>query len=225
MNSLIIVAGGQGIRFGSALPKQFLLLGGKPVILHAIEPFTTALKNPEIIVVLPAGHFRTWEKLVKKYNFNYSHTVVQGGQTRFHSVQNGIKAVKRNGIIAVHDSVRPFVTGEHIAECFRIAAEKGNAVPCISISESLRRINGQKSTVTERDKIKIIQTPQVFDTEILKKSYQTSYKKQFSDDATVAEAAGYHINLVEGLKQNIKITDGGDFRFAQWYYKSQILKK
>jgi len=215
----LILAGGKGLRMGADLPKQFLLLAGKPVLMHVLEAFRKADPKTEIILVLPAEHQEYWAELCKKYNFTVKHQVATGGEVRFESVRNGLKLIQEEGLIAVHDGVRPLVSVELIKLCFEKAAAFGAVIPVFELIESIRRIEGERSFSEDRSFFRSVQTPQTFRSEILKKAYEQPYQNVFTDDASVAEAAGYEITLVEGSRENIKITTPQDLLLAE-----QLLK-
>jgi 2-C-methyl-D-erythritol 4-phosphate cytidylyltransferase len=207
---VVIVAGGSGKRMGAEIPKQFLELAGRPVLMHTIERFKTFNDAIEIITVLPENQLRHWLDLQREYSFNIPQTIVRGGTTRFHSVRNGLKFVSSPALVAVHDGVRPFVSIDTIRRCFAIAEEKGNAIPVISPVESLRIVDEEGSRPINRLHVKQIQTPQVFSADLIKKAYRQDYRQEFTDDATVVESSGIKINLVEGNRENIKITNPED---------------
>jgi 2-C-methyl-D-erythritol 4-phosphate cytidylyltransferase len=207
---VVIVAGGSGKRMGAEIPKQFLELAGRPVLMHTIERFKTFNEAIEIITVLPENQLRHWVELQKKYSFTVPQTLVKGGSHRFFSVRNGLKFVNAPGLVAIHDGVRPFVTLDTIIRCFETAERLGNAVPVISPTESLRILTEQGSTPVNRLHVKQIQTPQVFSAALIKKAYMQEYRLEFTDDATVLENSGEKINLVEGNRENIKITNPED---------------
>lgn len=213
--SVIIAGGGAGTRMGSKIPKQFLLLKNKPVLMHTIQRFFDYDNNIEIIVVLPAAQIVYWRELCKEYNFNLQHTTAEGGITRFHSVRNGLAAIKTDGLTAVHDAVRPLVSMETISNCFETAVEKNAVVPVIELTESLRIISGEDSTSCNRDLYRLVQTPQIFKTSILKKGYKQPYSEIFTDDASVAESIGENISIVKGNNENIKITSLKDLIVAE----------
>ncbi len=206
----LIVAGGTGKRMGAEIPKQFLELAGRPVLMHTIERFKLFNDSIEIITVLPENQLRHWLELQKKYSFNIPQTIVKGGSARFFSVRNGLKFVNVPGLVAIHDGVRPFVSIDTIRRCFDTAEKLGNAVPSISPTESLRILTDQGSLPVNRMHVKQIQTPQVFNAGLIKKAYLQEYKPEFTDDATVLEKTGEKINLVEGNRENIKITNPED---------------
>ena len=207
---VVIVAGGSGKRMGAEIPKQFLELAGRPVLMHTIERFKSFNKAIEIITVLPENQLRHWIELQKKYYFTVPHTLVKGGAHRFFSVRNGLKFVNVPGLVAIHDGVRPFVSIDTIKRCFDTAEKLGNAIPSISPTESLRIITDQGSEPVNRLHVKQVQTPQVFNAELIKKAYLQEYKPGFTDDATVLENTGERINLVDGNRENIKITNPED---------------
>jgi 2-C-methyl-D-erythritol 4-phosphate cytidylyltransferase len=206
----VIVAGGSGKRMGADIPKQFLELAGRPVLMHTIERFKSFNNLIEIISVLPENQLRFWMDLQKKHSFTVPHTLVKGGSNRFFSVRNGLKFVNDQCLVAIHDGVRPFVSIDTIKRCFDTAEKLGNAIPTISPTESLRILNEQGSLPVNRMHVKQIQTPQVFNAGLIKKAYLQEYSPEFSDDATVLEKMGEKINLIEGNRENIKITNPED---------------
>ena len=208
----IIVAGGSGVRMGSNTPKQFLPLAGKPVLMHTLEVFHRF--GTEIILVLPEAHHSTWEALCDQHHFKVPHTVTSGGETRFHSVQNGLALVPGEGIVGVHDGVRPLVSLETLDATYNGAAEKGNAIPVIPISESVREVASVPSRAVNRDHFRLVQTPQCFQVDLLKKAFEQEYTPAFTDDASVIEAMGEQVHLVDGNPENIKLTRPTDLRFA-----------
>lgn len=214
---VLIMAGGTGTRMGEQIPKQFLLLDNMPVILHTVYCFLEFDSNMEIIIVLPEEAIGQWEQLYKDYSCTFKHTVVIGGPERFYSVKHGLKIVPHNALVAVHDAVRPLVSHATIKACFDTAGAKGNAIPVISTPESLREtVSGSdKSRPLDRDIVKLVQTPQVFTSEILHKAYDCDFSPHFTDDATVVERLGITINLVEGNRENIKITTPCDLKVAR----------
>ncbi|CAN5458118.1 2-C-methyl-D-erythritol 4-phosphate cytidylyltransferase [soil metagenome] len=220
-NTIIIVAGGSGSRMNAEIPKQFISIAGKPILMHTIEKFHAADPSMLIIVVLPETEIREWKSLCLKYNFSISHEINKGGQTRFHSVKNGLALVKENGIVGIHDGVRPLVSKSLIRSCFAEAEEKGNAVPCVGLRESIRAVQEGRNAVADREGFVSIQTPQCFSADVLKQAYQAEYNSFFTDDATVVETTGEKINLVEGEHENIKITFPGDLLVAETFLKSQ----
>jgi 2-C-methyl-D-erythritol 4-phosphate cytidylyltransferase len=207
---VVIVAGGIGKRMGIETPKQFLELAGRPVLMHTIERFKSFNDSIEIITVLPENQLRFWVELQKKHSFTVSHTLVKGGSNRFYSVRNGLIFVDAPGLVAIHDGVRPFVSIDTIKRCFDTAEKLGNAVPSVSPTESLRILTDQGNLPLNRIKVKQIQTPQVFDIALIKKAYKQEYNPEFTDDATVLEKTGEKINLIDGNRENIKITNPED---------------
>ncbi|WAC39603.1 2-C-methyl-D-erythritol 4-phosphate cytidylyltransferase [Pedobacter sp. SL55] len=219
----IIVAGGAGKRMQTAVAKQFLLLNEKPVMMHTLQAFYVSEVKPEIILVLAKADHDYWKELCVKYNFTIPHTLVEGGTERFHSVRNGLMTIKEDGIVAIHDAVRPVVTASLITQTFKTALEIGNAIPCVKPSDSVREIQSDGgSKIINRDKLVLIQTPQTFDLGQLRIAYQQSFSTQFTDDASVVEAAGFPINLVEGNRNNIKVTYPEDLELASFLLKNNI---
>ena len=214
---IIIVAGGSGSRMGSTIPKQFLDLNSKPILMHTIEKMHQGLDHSEIILALPKYEFDTWKKLCQEHQFKVNHQVVEGGNTRFESVSNALKKVNEQSVIAIHDGVRPLVKNSVLNECMQTALEKGTAIPVIAIEESLRQKTDSGSVVVNRDEYLIVQTPQCFSSEVLLKAYQQDYSPTFTDDASVVEAMGIEIQLIKGNKENIKITTPEDLEKAQVY--------
>jgi 2-C-methyl-D-erythritol 4-phosphate cytidylyltransferase len=212
---VVIVAGGSGKRMGAEIPKQFLELAGRPVLMHTIERFRSFNNAIEIITVLPENQLRHWIELQTRYSFTIPQTLVKGGSHRFFSVRNGLKFVTEPGLVAIHDGVRPFVSNDTIKRCFETAEKLGNAIPVISPTESLRIINEKGSTSINRLHVKQIQTPQVFNVDLIKKAYRQEYLLEFTDDSTVLEKMGEKINLVEGNRENIKITNPEDLLISK----------
>ncbi len=211
--SVIIVAGGKGLRMGGELPKQFIPIAGKPVLMHTIAAFFRYNKDLQIILVLPKSHREYWSKLCKEYNFSIKHTLVDGGETRFHSVSNGL-AVVRGEIVGIHDGVRPFVSQEVIERCYRLAKSKKAVIPVVDIVETVRKVNKEDSVTVNRNEYKLVQTPQVFQSSFLKEAYKQPYSSIFTDDASVVEELGCTITLTEGNRENIKITTPFDLKIA-----------
>ncbi|MFH1005104.1 MAG: 2-C-methyl-D-erythritol 4-phosphate cytidylyltransferase [Bacteroidota bacterium] len=212
----IIVAGGSGTRMNTPIPKQFLNLDNKPVVMHAITCFAEAGMNIEIILVLNKEHISYWHELCKEYNFSTEIKITEGGENRFESVKKGLAIIEGDGIVAVHDAVRPLVRTKTIFTAFKSAEMYGNAVPAIPLNDSIRQIDSTKSIALDRTRYCIIQTPQCFQLEILKKIYSTAeYKIHFTDDASIVEFAGEKIHLIDGNPDNIKITTHRDFVIAE----------
>jgi 2-C-methyl-D-erythritol 4-phosphate cytidylyltransferase len=213
----ILVAGGKGLRMGGDIPKQFLPIGGKPVLMHTIEVFRQAYPDIHIVLVLPAPQQDYWLKLCRDYDFAVPVQIADGGETRFHSVSNGLKLIPDDavGLVGVHDGVRPFVAIETIRRCYEEAMDKGAVVPVISVVETLRQLRKDGASVTvPRDEYKLVQTPQTFRISLLKEAYQQSFVPSFTDDSSVVEALGKPVYLVEGNRENIKITTPADIRFV-----------
>lgn len=211
----IIVAGGTGQRMGTSTPKQFLALKGEIILMRTISLFHSFDKSMKIILILPGQEIQTWHKLCQQKKFNIPHTIVAGGETRFHSVKNGLSKVSGNSLIAIHDGVRPLVSTETIKKTFDEARLSGSAIPYSDIYESLRFVNEEENYPVSRDYYKTIQTPQVFQSELILEAYKTHYRKQFTDDASVVEFGGKKINLIKGNPENIKITTKKDLAIAE----------
>ncbi|MDR3326652.1 MAG: 2-C-methyl-D-erythritol 4-phosphate cytidylyltransferase [Prevotellaceae bacterium] len=212
----LIVAAGKGVRMGTGdIPKQFLLLKNKPVLMHTIEKFHSFNPKINIILVLTTSYISFWENLCRKYNFDVPHTIVEGGAERFFSVKNGLNKVPDNAIVAIHDGVRPLVSFDTLQRCFSIAEKYGNAVPAIKCNDSVREILEEDNKIFDRNKIRLVQTPQTFDSELVKAAYSQPFSETFTDDASVLEAYGKKIVLVEGNSENIKITTKADLKMAE----------
>ena len=213
---VIIVAGGSGSRMQSALPKQFMMLGSLPVVAHTINTFKEALPASDIVVVLPEEHIAMWKNLAARFDIA-AHRVVAGGKERFYSVKCGINALAEDvELIAVHDGVRAMVTKQLIIRTLLDAETAGASIPVIEVADSYRRIENDGSHIVPRSELRIVQTPQIFRAEVLRKAYEQSFSTAFTDDASVVEAAGYKISLVEGDKHNIKLTTPEDMEYAEW---------
>ena len=212
---IIIVAGGKGLRMGGDIPKQFLPVCGKPVLMRTIEAFYTYDNQIHVILVLPVSQQEYWRELCQTYNFNLPHEIADGGDTRFHSVSNGLALVDGEGLVGIHDGVRPFVSQEVIARCFAEAGQKKAVIPVNGVVETVRCLEGEESVTVPRDKYKLVQTPQVFDVALLKQAYHQDYTDMFTDDASVVEALGEKVYLVEGNRENIKLTTPFDLKLAE----------
>lgn len=210
----LIVAGGSGSRMKGELPKQFLELNGKPVLIRTFEAFLKYDRNIQFVLVLPEVQLINWKKLCVKYDFNLKHSLVPGGETRFHSVKNGLSEINGNGIVFIHDGVRPLVSVQTIENCYKTANEKGNALPVVSPSESVRELINGGSRAVDRSRFFLVQTPQTFNISVIKKAYEQDYLEKFTDDASVLENTGQQINLVAGNRENIKITYPEDLLIA-----------
>lgn len=201
---------------GTDIPKQFFCIRGIPILMHTIKAFYQYDKKINIVLMLPRKLIKNWAKLCKQYKFNIVHTIAEGGETRFHSVKNGLSQIKEQDcLIAVHDGVRPLVSIEVIKRSFDCAEEKGAAVPCIAVNDSLRMLTEKYSRTIDRNSVRAIQTPQCFHADILKKAYEQEYEDFFTDDATVIENLGGKIYLIEGNIENIKITTPLDLQIAE----------
>ena len=204
-----------GKRMGGELPKQFLLVSGKPILMHTVESFARVSEDFKFILVLPEAHFSTWNALVDEYNFTIPVTLVSGGAERFFSVKNALAHVPEGALVAVHDGVRPFASKETINEAFTLASEKGAAVPVIDEVDSLRRVLSGASQAVNRSEYKRVQTPQVFQSAILKNAYNQEFSCVFTDDASVVESIGHSITLTTGNVENIKITTPHELLLAE----------
>jgi 2-C-methyl-D-erythritol 4-phosphate cytidylyltransferase len=212
----IIVAGGKGTRFGTSLPKQFLELNGKPVLLHTLEAFYRYSPQIEVILVLPEDQISTWRDTAVRYSFNHELTVQSGGPSRFQSVKKGLEKIHGEGLVAIHDGVRPLVTSALIADSFRYAALHQSAICAVPLKESLRMVeDSSNSKAVDRSAFRLIQTPQTFKVSLLKNAYTAPEVADATDDATVFERAGHEIFLFDGSYDNIKITTPEDLRIAE----------
>ena len=209
MNYVIIVAGGKGLRMGIDVPKQFLLLGGKPVLMRTIECFHAFDAALQTILVLPTDQQKRWHELCLAHHFSLPYQLANGGATRFESVSNALSLIPNdaNGVVAVHDGVRPMVSAAVIARCFSMAEQAKAVIPVTPVVETLRQtLPDGTSTTVNRDAYRLVQTPQTFDLQLLKRAYQQPFRPEFTDDASVIEALGVTVTMVEGNKENIKIT-------------------
>ena len=216
---VIIVAGGKGLRMGGEIPKQFLPIGGKPVLMRTVEAFYQAEAEIGIVLVLPHEQQDYWQELCHQYDFQIPYILADGGQTRFHSVQNGLRMIpdgEADVLVAVHDGVRPFVSAQVIQTCFDEAARQGAVVPVLDMVDSVRRLSDDGGSKAEdRSRLKLVQTPQTFRADILKKAYSQDFTELFTDDASVVEASGVFVSLVQGNRENIKITTPFDLKIAE----------
>lgn len=215
---IIIVAGGKGQRMGSSVPKQFLLLCGKPILMHTIEAFHSYSTSLEIILVLPEEQQTHWKELCEEYGFTTPHTVVSGGSTRFESSRNGISVIPddADGVVGIHDGVRPLVSAAVIDRCYESARENYAAIPVMPLTDTLRFVgeSGCGRNVLRSDYV-IVQTPQVFDIALAKRAFSLPYKESFTDDASVVEDLGCQVSVVEGCRENIKLTTPFDMKVAE----------
>lgn len=220
---VIMVAGGKGLRMGSDIPKQFLPIGGKPVLMRTIERFREYSEDLQIILVLPKAQQDYWKKLCKEYHFEVEYLLANGGETRFHSVQNGLALIPDDaeGVVGVHDGVRPFPSVEVIRNCYETARTVKAVIPVIPVVETVRHLTKCQtlceadSVTVPRDEYRLVQTPQVFDIQLLKAANRQPYNDSFTDDASVVESYGHRITLVEGNRENIKITTPYDLKIAE----------
>ena len=225
MDYIIIVAGGKGLRMGSDIPKQFLPIGGKPVLMRTIERFREYSEELQIILVLPEAQQDYWRQLCEDYHFDVTYQLANGGQTRFHSVQNGLALIPDDaeGVVGVHDGVRPFPSIEVIHNCYETARTQKAVIPVIPVVETVRKLDLTKcqtlceveSITVPRDEYRLVQTPQTFDIQLLKAANRQPYNEGFTDDASVVESYGHQITLVEGNRENIKITTPYDLKIAE----------
>ena len=211
----IIVAGGKGNRMKSEIPKQFIEIGGKPILMHTIEQFYKADSNIEIILVLPKEQIKYWQGLQTKHGFEVPVLVSEGGTSRFYSVKNGLEKVTSTGVVAIHDGVRPFVATSTIMKGFEVAENEKTAIPTVNLVDSIRRVDEKVNRALNRANYRLVQTPQVFDITLLKTAYQQSFSDRFTDDASVIEAMGHSVTLFEGNSENIKITTPFDLKVAE----------
>ena len=214
---IIVVAGGKGLRMGSDTPKQFLPIGGKPVLMRTLERFREYSDDLQIILVLPEAQQEYWQGLCEKYDFKVEYMLANGGQTRFHSVQNGLALVPDNaeGVVGIHDGVRPFPSIGVIRNCYETARIAKAVIPVIPVVETVRHLNNDDSMTVPRNEYRLVQTPQTFDIQLLKAANHQPYNDGFTDDASVVESYGHKITLVEGNRENIKITTPYDITVAE----------
>jgi 2-C-methyl-D-erythritol 4-phosphate cytidylyltransferase len=215
MKYALIVAGGSGSRMQSTTPKQFIEVGSLPILMRAIRAFYQYSQEIKIIVVIPEEHFTVWSKLVENHHFNIPCQLVKGGKTRFESVKNGLHSVENEGLVAIHDGVRPFITSQLIDQCYKSADEYGSGVAAVIPKDSIRELTESGNRTLNRHQYRLIQTPQTFEVSIIKQAYLSTGDIGFTDDASVAENVGIKISLVEGDYSNIKITTPEDIKIAQ----------
>lgn len=214
----LIVAGGSGNRMKNDVPKQFLEISGRPVLMRTFDVFVKYDNNTSIILVLPENQIENWINLCALHNFSHPHKIVNGGETRFQSVKNGLLEIQDKGIVFIHDGVRPLVSVQTIRNCYETAVNYGNALPVIPVTESVRFSDQNKSQAVDRSKYVLVQTPQTFRTDLIRSAYLNAEHENFTDDATVLEASGGKIILVEGNRENIKITWPEDLVIAGYYF-------
>lgn len=210
----IIVAGGKGLRMGGNVPKQFQLVGGRPVLMHTLQQFRNAIAGLQIILVLPREQQDYWRERCRQYEFGVEHRVTDGGQTRFHSVKNGLALIPdgEEGIVGVHDGVRPFASADLIRRCYAAAVEAEAVVPAVPVVESLRH---EERGAIDRKGYRLVQTPQTFSIPLLKAAYRQAYLETFTDDASVVEAYGHRVAMIDGIRENIKLTTPFDMVVAE----------
>jgi len=218
---VIIVAGGSGNRMGTEIPKQLLELCGKPILMHTIQVFHDFDPESRIILVLPEDQQQFWKELCMKHSFSIFHRVISGGKTRFHSVKNGLSQIDGEGIVFIHDGVRPLVSQETIEKCNQMAQKNGNAIPVLSVNESLRKQEGDQNISVDRSQYFSVQTPQTFRSGQILEAYKQDFDPAVTDDASVAEKAGFPIFMVEGNRENIKITTPIDLIVAEALLKNR----
>ena len=211
----VIVAGGKGLRMGSERPKQFLCIGGKPILMHTLEAFYRYDATIHLVLVLPHSHQPLWAELCEEHHFTLPYKLVDGGETRFHSVKNGLSAIPNQGVVAIHDGVRPFLHSNMLDRCFQAVKIKRAVIPVINVVDTVRQLTHDGSQTVDRNAYKLVQTPQLFKTSLLKQAYEQPYTTAFTDDASVVEAMGEKVALVEGSRENIKITTPFDMKVAE----------
>jgi 2-C-methyl-D-erythritol 4-phosphate cytidylyltransferase len=218
MDYVIIVAGGKGLRMGTELPKQFLPLGGKPVLMHTLERFYSFDPTLHLIVVLPKEQHDYWTELCKEHRFDIPHLIAEGGETRFDSSKNGLALIPAyaEGLVAIHDGVRPFVAHEVIERCMEAAREDFAAIPVMPVTDTLRHVGPTGYAINvPRDNYRVVQTPQVFDLALARQAFNQPYRDTFTDDASVIESLGCQVTMVEGNRENIKLTTPFDLAVAE----------
>ena len=220
----IIVAGGTGQRMGTALPKQFLAIEGKSILLHTIDQFISAFSDINFVIVLPADYIHEGENIIASSGLSQSFLFVAGGDTRFQSVKNGLAQADPASIVFVHDAVRCLLTPDLIQRCYQQAVEKGSAIPAVSSTDTVRITEGTKHHVVDRANVMMIQTPQTFNAAILKKAFEQAYQPSFTDEANVLEASGKEVYLIEGEHENIKITRPLDLAIAEYILAKRASK-
>lgn len=219
----LVVAGGSGSRMQSSTPKQFLPVGGKPVLLHTLEAFHSFDPSISIVLVLPASQINHWKELRKEYNCQVPHAIVEGGETRFQSVKSGLALVPPEAVVAIHDGVRPFVSQEILQQGYATASEKGSAITTVALKESIRQLTPKGSQARDRSEFCLVQTPQTFQARLIKKAYRQAENAKFTDCASVAEADGQQVTLISGSYANVKITTPEDLLLAENYLKRKEL--
>jgi 2-C-methyl-D-erythritol 4-phosphate cytidylyltransferase len=211
----IIVAGGSGHRMLSEIPKQFLSIAGKPVLLYSLEAFANAIPDIIIILVLPEANIHTWKETLIKYKVSIKHILIHGGETRSQSVKNGLQQITEPGRVAIHDGVRPLITPSAIKRLFDDAETYGSAIPAVPVTDTVRYIESDHSILLDRNQLRLVQTPQIFQSDDLHKAYEISSSGSYTDDATVFESAGFEVHLCDGEAENIKLTKPIDLAIAE----------
>ena len=218
----LIVAGGSGSRMNNNIPKQFIEINGRPLLMHTFDTFFKYDPNLEFILVLPQEHIKLWNSLCKKHQFNLINNIAIGGKTRFQSVKSGLDKISEEGIVFIHDGVRPLVSEQTLKNCFETAVEKGNALPVIPVTESVRVKEDNTSRAVDRSKYFLVQTPQTFRAGLIQNAYNQAENEMFTDDASVLESTGETIYMVEGNRENIKITFPEDLILAGIFLEKKI---
>lgn len=221
----LIVAGGKGTRIRSAVPKQFIVVNGLPVLMHTVNAFFRYSEKITVILVLPEDDFTTWRSLCEKYSFSNPLILQKGGDTRFQSVRNGLGSIQGEGLVAIHDGVRPLVSEDIIAASFRLAAVHQSAVAAVRLKESIRMTDQDNTQAMDRSRFRLIQTPQTFNVSLIREAYKMKEDQSLTDDASVAERSGHTISLFEGSYENIKITTSEDLLIAEALLTARQLKK
>jgi 2-C-methyl-D-erythritol 4-phosphate cytidylyltransferase len=219
----VIVAGGKGLRMGATVPKQFLPLLGMPLLCHPVRAFANAMPDIRLVLVLPPDQLHSAQTVLRTYLAGINVTTVAGGETRYHSVQNGLKVINDDGVVFVHDGVRPILSAAFIQRCYRAAVEKGSAIPIVPVTDSIREVGEDFSVAVNRENLRFIQTPQTFRTNIILPAFQQPYQESFTDEATVVEASGIKVNLIEGVRENIKVTTPTDLIIAETLLKANLV--
>lgn len=225
IKTVLVVAGGKGMRMQADIPKQFIEIEGRPILMHTLETFSQYDAKIQLILVLPEFQIEFWKSLCIEHEFVIPHKIIHGGETRFHSVKNGLNALVGDGLVAIHDGVRPLVSQATIARCFKGAEEFGAAIPTIDLVESLRYVDAFGNKSVDRSAYQLVQTPQVFELKLLKDAYNQEFSPLFTDDASVVEAYGNTIHLVEGNRENIKITTAFDLQLAAFLMMNAQVKQ
>jgi 2-C-methyl-D-erythritol 4-phosphate cytidylyltransferase len=212
---IILVAGGKGTRMGSETPKQFHVVAGRPLVMHTFDAFALFYGKAGFLLVLPELEIGRWKHLCVDYGFDVPHHIVEGGPTRYHSVKNALALVEDKSLVFIHDAVRPLVSEDVLLDCLQVARIHGTAIPVTPVTDTLRQVENGISRAADRNRYKMVQTPQVFRSDILKKAYLQAYRDTFTDDAAVVENTGQPLHLVNGNPENIKVTRPGDLGYVE----------